>query len=147
MPIFRWDTDMDRWREDMMRYWNRMTQDFGRAFDSEPDHFLADTGDRLVLEVELPGADPRQVDLDVDQESVTVSGHWPDAPQGFEHIRRQGSFSLQVNLPADVDAERAEAHFQHGLLRVELPKSVGPRRRLPINIHTEPDTDVPHLNA
>ena len=147
MPIFRWDTDMDRWREDMMRYWNRMTQDFGRAIDSEPDHFLVDTGTKLVVEVELPGTDPRQIDLDVASDSITVSGRWPEAPAGFEHIRRQGQFSLQLNLPGDVDAERAEAHFQHGLLRVELPKSVGPRRRLPIHVQAGDGEEQPHLNA
>src|SRR5579875_96184 len=146
MPIFRWDSDMDRWRDDMMRYWNRMTHDVGRAFDSEPDHYLADTGDRLVLEVELPGADPRQVDLDVDNESLSLSGRWPEAPEGFEHIRRQGAWSLHINLPAEVDSERAEAHFQHGLLRVELPKSVGPRRRLPINVDADAGAERPPLN-
>jgi HSP20 family protein len=148
MPLFRWDSDFDRWRDDMMRAWSRMTQDFGRGFDSEPDHYLVDTGDKLVLEVELPGVQPDQVDLEVDAEGITVRGEWPQAPAGLETVRRQGEFTMYVNLPAEIDPEHAEAHFHHGLLRVDLPKTVGPRRRLPISVTSDGATEKrPPLKA
>ncbi len=147
MPLFRWDSDMDRWRDEMMRAWNRMTQDFGRGFDSEPDHYLVDVGDRLVLEVELPGANPDQVDLEVDDESVSVRGEWPAAPEGLETVRRQGPFTLSVNLPAEIDPDNTEAQFHHGLLRVEMPKAAGLRRRLPISIQSAAPENRPSLSS
>jgi HSP20 family protein len=43
--------------------------------------------------------------------------------------RRYGSFSRSFVLPRDVDADRIEAHFEHGVLTVTIPKSEKARRR------------------
>jgi HSP20 family protein len=131
MPLFRLDPEMERWRDDMLRMWNRMTQDVGGLFAAQPAHYVRDVGDAVVVEVELPGLDPAGVELEADPEGITVRGAWPERPDD-DTARRRGAFSLSVNLPVNVDPDRATADFRHGLLTVTLPKAVGPRRKLPI---------------
>lgn len=146
MPLFRLDPDMDRWRDDMMRVWNRMTQDIGGSLSANPNHFVVDAGDMVLVEVELPGVHPDQVELDADTESITIRGTWPESTMAIGGgLRRTGSFALTVGLPTDVDPDRANAHFHHGLLKVELPKAMGPRRRLPIQVAH--DLDRPPLTS
>jgi HSP20 family protein len=136
LPLFRLDPDMDRWRDDMMRMWNRMTHEFSQAMSHNPVCYVSEGDDVVIVEVEIPGVDPAGVDVEADPDSLTVRGSWPPVPLGIDSRRRTGSFVSVVSLPADVDPEAAQAHFQHGLLTVELPKVTGPRRRL--NIQVEP---------
>jgi HSP20 family protein len=137
VPLLRldpteWDR-WDRWRDDMLRMWNRFTPD-GWTIGNQPSYWLSDGSDTVVLEVELPGVDPKGVDLDVDDQSVTVRGQWRAPEVGSEGGRRQGEFGLAVTLPTAVNPANATAEFHHGLLRVEMPKAMGPRRRLDIRV-------------
>jgi HSP20 family protein len=125
---------MDRWRDDMMRMWNRMTHEFVQVMNHQPRYYITEEPDAVILECEMPGVDPAAVDLETDGQCVTVRGTWPPAPAGVDSTRRTGAFQLTVNLPAEVDPDGARARFRHGLLTVELPKAAGPRRRLPIDI-------------
>lgn len=127
---------MDRWRDDMMRFWNRMTQEFGQNLGTGPAHYVAEAGDEVVVEVELPGVDPETVELEADAECLTIRGHWPSLRLGVESARRQGPFALTVMFPTETDPDQARAHFTHGLLTVEMPKATGPRRRLDIQVHS-----------
>lgn len=137
MPLLRLDpSDWDRWdhwRDDMMRMWNRFTPD-GWTLGNQPSYWVTEAGDRVLLEMELPGVDPKGVDLDMDDQSVTVHGQWRPPEVGMDTGRRRGEFGLTINLPAAVNPAAATAAFHHGLLRVEMPKAVGPRRRLDIQI-------------
>ena len=136
MPLFRLDPEMDRWRDDMMRMWNRMTHEFSQVMAHQPSHYVSEGTDSVVVEVELPGVDPSGVDVEADTECLTVRGTWPAAPLGLESHRRTGPFQVTINLPQDVDPNGANAQFRHGLLTVELPKASGPRRRLDVRVHS-----------
>ena len=138
MPLFRFDPEMDRWRDDMVRMWNRMTQEWGPTMSQLPAYHVAETADTVLLEVELPGVDPSEVELDADTDAVSVRGIWPAPPLGAQSNRRSGHFDLTVSLPAEVDPDGANAGFHHGLLTVELPKAAGPRRRLTIRVQESP---------
>ena len=134
MPLLRLDpTDWDHWRDDMIRLWNRVTPD-GWTMGNQPAYWVTDASDHVQMEMELPGVDPKGVDLDVDDQTVSVHGQWPGHGIGMETGRRQGEFSLTVGLPSAVNPYNARAEFHHGLLRVEMPKAVGPRRRLDIHV-------------
>ena len=96
---------------------------------------LVDSGDRFVLRAALPGAQPDDVQVQVQGEILTIKGS-VKAHARSEHARwlvrelKEGAFQREIRLPAGVAADRAEAQFEHGLLTLTLPKltNTGPRR-------------------
>jgi HSP20 family protein len=88
-----------------------------------------------TITVSLPGVKPEDVDIQYQQGILTISGTMQDEKQqqqGTYHLRerRQGRFSRSLSLPDAVDADRAQAQFEHGVLTLSLPKaeSTKPRR-------------------
>ncbi len=84
--------------------------------------------DAIVLTVELPGLDPDDVDVTVDDSMLTISGSRSFSQEtDEEHYhrieRRYGAFRRSVRLPATADANRIEAAFDKGVLRVRVPKA------------------------
>ena len=84
--------------------------------------------DRLTIEAALPGIKPEDVDITVENGTVTISGKTTEerkAEEGsyvLQEIRR-GSFSRTVSLPTGLEADKATATFENGILRLEIPKA------------------------
>jgi HSP20 family protein len=93
------------------------------------------TADSLTIEAALPGIRPDDVDITVENGTVTISGKTADertADEGsyvLQEIRR-GNFSRSVTLPTGLEPDRAQATFENGILRLEIPKAeqVKPRQ-------------------
>ena len=93
------------------------------------------TTDALTIEAALPGIKPEDVDITVENGTVTISGRTADERSSEEgsyvvqEIRR-GSFSRSVTLPNGLEPDKANATFEHGILRLEIPKAeqVKPRQ-------------------
>lgn len=96
---------------------------------------VEETDDAFVLHVEMPGCKPEDLDVTLDEGVLTISGERrfydeKDA-DGFRRVeRRFGRFHRAVRLPSRVDAERIEASYDDGILRVRVPKAeeAKPRR-------------------
>ena len=91
----------------------------------------------IVVLVEVPGVDRDDLELTVSGEYLTVSGSKSRGGEEGELFRRMerntGSFERSVRIPNVVDASRASASLQDGVLRVLLPVSEEQRpRRLEI---------------
>ena len=82
----------------------------------------------LTIEAALPGINPDDVDITVENGTVTISGKTAGertAEEGsyvLQEIRR-GNFSRTVTLPTGLEADKAQATFEHGILRLEIPKA------------------------
>jgi HSP20 family protein len=94
-----------------------------------------ETGDTLVVKVELPGIDPEAVEVSVEDSTLTVSGsrefRQETEEQNYHRIeRRYGAFSRSLRLPQTADAEKVDARFDKGVLTIEVPKreEAKPRR-------------------
>jgi HSP20 family protein len=90
-------------------------------------------GDNFVIEAALPGLNPDAVNVSVLGNQVTISGDYPQAPEGRQYLFRErgtGHFERTIYLPTELDADKTEAHYEHGILRLVLPKaeSAKPRR-------------------
>jgi HSP20 family protein len=82
-------------------------------------------GDNFVIEAAFPGLDPDAVNVSVLGNQVTISGEHPAAPEGRQYLFRErmgGRFERTVYLPTDLDADKAEAHYEHGVLRLTIPQ-------------------------
>ncbi len=83
--------------------------------------FLDDNA--LVIELELPGKTAADVDLSLEAQAVVIA----DRPAPNETGKTEtAAWSRRLELPFRVDADKANAKFVNGILRVELPKAEAP---------------------
>ena len=84
-------------------------------------------GDRYVVEAALPGLDPEAIAVEMVQGTLTIRGAYPEVPaEGRHYLVRQwprGHFQATVTLPDAGDASAISATYEHGLLRLTVPKS------------------------
>jgi HSP20 family protein len=93
------------------------------------------TRDALVVEAALPGVRPEAVEITVENGTLTITGQTAEerTEEGTSHLVREirrGLFSRSVTLPNGLEPDKAEATFEHGVLRLRIPKAeqVKPRQ-------------------
>jgi len=94
---------------------------------------LVETDDHFILKADLPGLAQEDVNLEVDDNVLTVSGErkaeHEDRREGYVRVERSyGAFRRSLTLPDGVDPEGVSASFDKGVLEVRIPK---PEERQP----------------
>lgn len=91
--------------------------------------------DNVVAKLSLPGVDPKNVDITIENDVLTVSGSTEEKEEvkreDYYHREvRTGSFSRSVVLPMAVKGDSAQAKYDKGLLTITMPKeeSVKPKK-------------------
>jgi HSP20 family protein len=96
-----------------------------------------ETPDGLVVRAEIAGMDEGQLSVVIDGEMLVIRGERPDALQSEKRSYHEaripyGAFGADVYIPFPVDADRTEAEYNNGFLRIVLPRSTArtivPRR-------------------
>jgi len=88
-----------------------------------------ETDDNLVVEAALPGIKPEDVDISVVGNTLSIKAETKHEEKkeekGKYHYqeRRYGAFQRTVSLPVEVHADKAEAVFENGVLKLTLPKA------------------------
>ena len=106
-------------------------RNFRRQAGTEEGYFpvdLVETKDELVVKASLPGVKPGDIDISVHGQVLTIKGkveeeHEENAQNYYRRERRSGTFVRQLSLPEEVDSGRADAQYEHGILRLTLPKA------------------------
>jgi HSP20 family protein len=109
------------------------TFDFAAASGVFPAINAFSDREGIVVRAEVPGVKPESVQVDIEGRRLTVSGERtpPDTTSSFHRReRRFGKFSRTVQLPNDLDADKASATVKDGLLTIRIPKreEVKPRQ-------------------
>ena len=89
---------------------------------------VSETSDDFVVEANLPGVNPDDVQITVHGDTLTIRAqvHSEDEKSGKNWLvreRRGGVFQRSLTLHAPVDSNRAAASFDHGVLTLKLPKA------------------------
>jgi HSP20 family protein len=92
-----------------------------------PSVDILETENELVLKADLPEVDPNQVEIQLENGTLTLKGERKFEQQkngkGYHRIERSyGSFVRAFSLPDTVDAEKVKADYKAGVLTVTLPK-------------------------
>jgi HSP20 family protein len=101
-------------------------------------------GDQLTVEAQIPGQKPENLDINVEQGVLTISGQTATEQERkernyFVREHRTGRFSRSLRLPATYNTENCTASFEHGVLRLVFPKSEAAKpRRIQINAGGQP---------
>lgn len=88
---------------------------------------IVETEDAVLLRADLPGVDPKKVDIQVHDNVLTLRGERKFESEAREDNyhrveRSYGSFTRSFTLPRTVDATRVEATYKLGVLEVRIPK-------------------------
>jgi HSP20 family protein len=123
-------SDVRQFQEEMNRVFNRWTTPFngaGRAASAFPLVNVWDDADNVRVEAELPGIDPKDVEIHVTGNfELTIKGerHSLFADKGTLHRQERGvgKFARVLDLPFHVDADKVEAKFEKGVLTISMAK-------------------------
>ena len=101
---------------------------------------LVEEKDRLIAEVELPGVDPKKVEVNLQGDTLTIKGERRLEKETEEgrFLKREhayGSFQRTVQLPYRVDVTKVKASYKNGIMSISMPKAeefVG--RQIPVEV-------------
>jgi HSP20 family protein len=141
MAIVRWEP-----LREFSTLQNEMNRLFNTVFDSPapagnggtmrrwlPAMDLIETDDHFVLRADLPGLGEEDVNIEVEDRVLTISGErkaeHETTKEGYHRVERAfGAFSRSLTLPEGIDPEAVAATFDRGVLEVRIPK---PEERKP----------------
>jgi HSP20 family protein len=107
---------------------------------------LVETDDDFVLRADLPGLSEDEVNIELEDNVLTVSGErkseHEDRKEGYYRVERaSGSFSRSLTLPEGVGADAIKANFDKGVLEIHIPKPEERKpRKVQITVGGEPKT-------
>jgi len=131
MTITRWDPFRD-----VVALQNRVNSLFRDFNDGDnplttasfvPAVDIYEDAQKVTLKLEVPGIEEKDLDVRVENNTLTVKGERKfekeEKEENFHRIeRRYGSFYRAFTLPSTVDTENVQAHYNAGVLKLELKK-------------------------
>ena len=130
------ETSLARFRNEMSGLVDRFFRDpWGPSlFESFPARLgwgpridLAETEDAVIVTAEMPGVDPKDVEISVTGNVLTLRGHKQQEKEekgrNYHYVERHyGDFHRALPLPGSVDPEKVDAVFKNGVLTISLSK-------------------------
>jgi len=103
-------------------------RDFWEEVEWLPAVDVAETKNEIVVNIEIPGMDPKQIDISLSEGALTVKGEKKQEKEEKEENyrlieRRYGTFTRSILLPQEVESDKISASYKNGVLTVVLPKS------------------------
>ena len=132
MSMIRWDPfdDLASLRESMDKLFEDVftRRSRGQALTAwQPAVELFETDSDVVVRAELPGIDPKNVDITVTDDTLPLKGEakTEHEERGRNYVRRElryGSFIRTLPLPSEVKGDLAKASYKNGILEIRVPK-------------------------
>lgn len=108
-----------------------------------PSIDMSETDKQIHVRAELPGIEPKDVDVSVSEDRLVIAGEKKcakeESGEGWTHRESHyGSFSRAIPLPEAVDPAKVTARYDKGVLTVELTKSpTSTSRKVPVLVSSE----------
>ena len=125
--------ELDKMRREMDRLWESVFEgrSHRKAEDSAqwlPSLDVAETKNDIVVKVEIPGIDPKEIDISLANDVLTIKGEKKQEREKKEenyHVveRSYGSFTRSLRLPGEVQSDKITASYKNGILKATFPKS------------------------
>jgi len=126
MPATTLSSLRDEMNELFNRFWSTASKPCGLA-EWSPALDVSETDEAVLVHAEIPGIDPKDLDISVVGDTLTVRGEKADETEqsgrNYHRVeRRYGSFTRSLVLPAAVDADNVTATAKQGVVEIRLPK-------------------------
>jgi HSP20 family protein len=125
-----WGGDL---RREVERFFERFADPVWEPFETvagdwAPKLNVSETKDAMVVTAEMPGVDPKEIEIALTGDLLTLKGEKEketvDKEERFHRVERAyGAFLRSVRLPMAVDGSQVTATFKNGVLVVTLPKT------------------------
>jgi HSP20 family protein len=132
MVLQRWDpfTELRQMQENMNRLWQGFFPTTDNGSEMERWSILLDVcqeEDRVVVYASIPGVHPDDIHISIEDNVLTIRGQTKAEYEGHNgnylmRERRTGSFYRALRLPDIVDFDKAQTHYEHGVLSIAFPK-------------------------
>ncbi|MBW7905056.1 MAG: Hsp20/alpha crystallin family protein [Phycisphaerae bacterium] len=91
---------------------------------------LAETDTQVIVTMDVPGVDPKEVRIELEGDTLTVRGEKrsqkEEKRRDYHYMERQsGSFMRRIQLPSTVDPDKVEATHKNGVLTITIAKHPG----------------------
>lgn len=124
-------------RQEIEYLWNQIMGDHGNRWllpMTAPALDMSETASTIEVRVDLPGFKAEDINVELSQNVLTVSGHRTEEKSVEEKTfhrneRRVGKFSRSITLPASVVEDNVEAQYRDGVLTITLQKSEASKTR------------------
>src|SRR6266849_3838002 len=113
------------------------TSSFAPAVDVYEDEH------NITLKIEVPGIDEKDIDVRIENNTLTVHGERKfekeEKEENFRRVERQyGSFTRSFTLPSSVDPGQVSAHYDKGVLKINLAKKAEAKpKQIKVNVGGE----------
>ena len=124
--------EIDRMRRDMDRLVSRIWDDFRMPLQpgvvkGVPSINISETETDVIIQAEIPGVDPEDLDVSLIENIMTIRGETREAQvRESENVhtmeRRYGKFSRTLQLPCKVLIDDIKATYKKGILTISMPK-------------------------
>lgn len=132
MPLIRWEPfrEVDSLQREMNRLFESLVpageEKIGLSF--VPAAEMTETPEAIHLKLELPGIDPKELNIEVTAEAVSISGERKSETKTEEKGMtrtefRYGSFRRVIPLPVRIQNNNVNADYKDGVLNLVLPKA------------------------
>jgi HSP20 family protein len=116
---------MNQLFQDVLQDWRTPSEAMGTWV---PSTDIYETESDVLLHTDLPGIDPKQLDVRVENNILTIRGERrfdsSTDPKSFHRSERSyGAFARSFTLSRAVDADRIQANYKDGVLSITLPKA------------------------
>ncbi|MUG91264.1 Hsp20 family protein [Scytonema sp. UIC 10036] len=140
MALVRWEPFREV--ESLQRQLNRLFDEIAPTGRREeegiafiPSAEIQETPDAVHLKVEIPGVDPKDLDVQVSPEAVSISGERKleikTEERGITRTEfRYGRFQRVIPLPTRVQHDQVQAEYKDGILKLRLPKAEEDRNKV-----------------
>lgn len=137
--------ELDKMRRDMDRLMDRLWDDFcvlsvPNTFYEELYFQFTDTEDSLIVEARIPGLKPKELDVSVTEDILSVKGmieqEGIEVEGDYQRVeKRSTSLSRTFQLPCRIAVDDTKATYKKGVLKIVMPKLTSPKTRdVPITV-------------
>ena len=103
------------------------------------------TADEIIVLANMPGVKPEEVEITIEGDTLTIRGERPRPLENVDYVMQErpfGKFQRTLNINIPVDANKAEARYENGLLTLVIPKAEAAKPRV-IQIGTKQAQNQP----
>jgi HSP20 family protein len=102
----------------------------------------------IAVKMEVPGIDEKDIDVRIDNNTLTVHGERKiekeEKEENFRRVERQyGSFTRSFTVPSSVDTGQVSAHYDKGVLKINLAKKAEAKpKQIKVNVGSEKNLEA-----
>jgi HSP20 family protein len=136
MVLRRWEPfrELRQMQENMDRLWRS-----GGGEEENVENWaipldVVQEGDNIIIKASVPGVNPEDIDVSIENDVLTIKGQTKEEREHQEgnylmRERRSGSFYRALRLPDTLDSDRAQPHYENGVLSITFPRMESKRAK------------------